>query len=70
MVRVAISDVDVDKVAATQVRDAVAAFLQEDKEDDVTCYLSQTFWKPALQVRGHFHLNILKMQSFQVVKVV
>ena len=49
MVRVAISDVDVDKVA-TQVRDAVAALLQEDQEDDVTCYLSQTFWKPALQV--------------------
>ena len=47
MVRVAISDVD--KVA-TQVRDAVAALLQEDQEDDVTCYLSQTFWKPALQV--------------------
>ena len=50
MVRVAISDVDVDKVAATQVRDAVAALLQEDQEDDVTCYLSQTFWKPAFQV--------------------
>ena len=48
MVRVAISDVD--KVAATQVRDAVAALLQEDQEDDVTCYLSQTFWKPAFQV--------------------
>ena len=23
---------------------------QDDDEEDITCYLSQTFWKPALQV--------------------
>ena len=28
----------------------MAALLQDDNEEEITCYLSQTFWKPALQV--------------------
>jgi len=35
-----------------KVGQAVAALVQEEEQDDVTCYLSQTFWKPALQGLG------------------
>jgi len=35
-----------------KVYDAVAALLQDNEQEDVTCYLSQTFWKPALQGLG------------------